>query len=178
MALAYRREGRASSSRTTSPDLSENFLLSSALFKATQDFYNSRVTPRRTSLSVTTKLVIIENSLVSSVKSSETQPVSAESFAPLKSSEGQSSNSSESLSSTVNSVNSVNSELLISNYINKKDFNSKLAAFIALRAVSRSISLDDIVSCRSSICKEQQGSSARTSDTSPLCTTAVIRHRQ
>ena len=85
---------------------------------------------------VNAKTVTIENSLVSPDKSTE-------SFAPLRFSEGHSSNSSKSSSSPVNSVNSVNLALFISSYINKKNFNFKLAAFVALQSVSSSISLDD-----------------------------------
>ena len=95
---------------------------------------------------INTKIVIIENSLVSSVKSTK-------SFAPSRSSESHSSNSSETSSSPVSSVNSVNSALYISNFINKKNANLKLAAFVALRLVSGSISLDDIFTCRPPACK-------------------------
>ena len=61
-----------------------------------------------------------------------------------------------------------NTELLVSNFIRAKECNLTKVAFTVFHALLDTFSLDDIVSCRLTVLKEQQGSSASTSDTRPL----------
>ena len=61
-----------------------------------------------------------------------------------------------------------NTELLVSSFVSAREFNLSKVAFTIFRAVLPTISMDDIVSCRVSISKEQQGSSASTSDSRSL----------
>ena len=100
------------------------------------------------------KFITLEKTVASSARSIDNndKSVSAVSSAPPPSSEG---NTPIALSSIENS------ELLITGLIDKKDYNFKNAAFAALHAVSNSISMDDIVSCRPSAVREQQSSSVR-----------------
>ena len=58
-------------------------------------------------------------------------------------------------------------EILVTGFIDREDCNLTKAALAAFRAVSKLISVDDIVSCRRSTATEQQGSSVKTSNTRP-----------
>ena len=116
---------------------------------------------------VETKIVALENCLSSAISSLCDKPVLQKNVQKDAGLSVSSPPSSGSMSISLGTLNSENVEVLLTNFVNNKNCNSKLVALTAFRAVLDTISLEDIISCRSSVTKEQQGSSASTSNTGP-----------